>query len=180
MSDPGPGDAALVRVRQIDGRAGSIAVAAERPVEPQPVGRGLQLVLAEGSGKLAVIDIARVRQRLRHRKCAVLAHADDLLPADDRLAGAGIGLVLGGGVGFERCGARDELEDGAGRVGRVKEAVEVHAVIIAGLVARDIGDIVRVIARAGHGAEDLAGFVVIDAHRAVVAAEGLQRGHTGG
>ena len=93
-----------------------------------------------------------MRQRLRHGKRPMTGHTDDLLPADDGFPGAGMCLGLRGRAFFQRCGAGHEFKNGAGRIGRVKEAVEIHAVIRARLIARDIGDVVGVVAGAGHGA----------------------------
>lgn len=115
-----------------------------------------------------------MRQRLRHGKRPMAGHTDDFLSADDGFPGAGMGPGLRGRALLQCSSACHELENGARRIGRVKEAVEIHAVIRACLVARDVGDVVGIVAGAGHGAQNFAGFVVIDAHCAVIAAERLQ------
>ena len=92
-----------------------------------------------------------------------------------RLAGDGLGAVLISAVAvegpaldirhtFQSRSGGDDLEDGAGNIGRLQKAVEVHALVGPGGVSGNIRHIVRVVGGRGHRAEQLPGFVIVDTH----------------
>lgn len=107
----------------------------------------------------------------------MVAEAAHPLPLNLHPALAGIGALLDVRDGFQRRRRGHQLKGGAGRIGGGQEAVEVHAGILAIFVLFDrrLRLVVYVKGRGADHAEQLARFVVGDGHRALVAAERLQR-----
>ena len=152
-----------------------VALAGKASGEPQLFRVVLQGFRPKLRRELSEGHVARMRQCPGEIKASMYAVADDLLPADDRLAIALERARLHVRNGFERGGGRHELKNGARRIGRVKKAVQIHALITSRRVVCHIRHIVRVIARRRDRAEKLARFVIINADRAPVTGKRLLR-----
>ena len=106
---------------------------------------------------------------------AVGSLAGDGLLAIGVLAVAGKGAALNVRHAVQSGGTGNDLENGAGGIGRLEEAVEIHARIGPGGVPLDVGHIVRVVGGGRNGAEDLPRFVIINRHGALAPIHGAQR-----
>ena len=178
LADAGPGDAVFGCAAEIEG-------AGLRPVAVHEKGfRDPDLLCLPGQGfgpdelgDLGIGTVAGIRQGLAEGLLAVglVALAMDDLAVDRDLARTGEGSVQDIGHGFQRGCCGDQLEDRAGRVGDVEEAVQIQALQRAVGCVGDGRRVVGVEARGRHGAEDLARFIVVDADGPLPARKGLER-----
>ena len=174
LPDAGPGQVGLGGLAQVHVARGSAdAVKFNGIRHADALGVALQRVRLQLLGDLSEGAVAGVGQGLLEAEIAVGAVAGDDLAAGlvAAVAVEGLGLDVRDLLNGRRRG--DQLEDGAGDIGGVEEAVDVDAIV--GAVALvDLGDVVRVIGRRGHGAEDFAGLVVVDAYGPLLPVQGRQ------
>ena len=175
LADAGPCQLGFRRIGDIKASGGRRrAVKAVAARDADLLGIAHQRLWAELRCDLAENDVAGMGQRLFKVQRAVHAVALDGLAADDgaALAGERPGSDIRDLI--QRGCSRDELEDGARRIGSMQEAVDIHALIGLG-AALHVRHIVRVVGWGGDGAENLARLVIIDADGSLAPVERGQR-----
>ena len=176
LPDARPCNVSIVRLGKVNfAGCNRVALAGKASGEPQLFRVVLQGFRPKLRRELSEGHVARMRQCPGEIKASMYAVADDLLPADDRLAIALERARLHIRNGFERGGGRHELENGARRISCVKKAVQVHTFVAPCRVVCHVRHVVRVIARRRDRAEKLARFVIINADCPPVARKRLLR-----
>ena len=127
---------------------------------------------AEFDGQLTEHTVARVGERFLDILFAVSVRAGDFLAADvDRAGARPLALEQVGDV-FDSGVDGHNLEDRARNRVRGQQAVDVNAVP-RGIVRRNVRRIGRIKRRCGHHAQNLTGFIVINANRSVHSVQSL-------
>ncbi len=123
---------------------------------------GAQFIRENGIGRIAGIAERRFKS-----DCSVVAHAGDPLPIDGGAALAEKSPLVNIRHGFNRRHRCNDLENRAGRVQAGEQTVEVDALIFRRDLRAKGRRIVRVVVRGGNHAENLTGFVIINAYGAL-------------